>query len=158
MLFAGLFSGHLSDRHSPRKLYLIFNAIAIASFALMALFSVDTGMALILIALVLMGLGIAASFPPNNKQVLLRFPRELQGEGSGTVMALRVVGQTVGTAVMVTVFQSFFYPGHESKADLASGFSTAILVALAMLAISLVLVYLTSDPEAKESGEKLVVV
>jgi hypothetical protein len=73
-------------------------------------------------------------------------------------MALRVVGQTVGTAVMVTVFQSFFYPGHESKVDLASGFSTAVLVALAMLVISLVLVYLTSDPQAQENAEHVVVV
>ena len=132
---------------------LLAASIALLSYVLMSTFGVGTGVVLIILALILLGWGTGSFLPVNNRQVLARVPMDMQGVGSSTVSTIRVVGQTMGVAMMATVFQSFLV-GHPNVGDVASGFAAAMLLGVVMVAIALILVWFTSDPERKE-GEKL---
>jgi DHA2 family metal-tetracycline-proton antiporter-like MFS transporter len=147
MLVSGLWSGNATDRRSPRWLGVMGTAIALAAYIIFCTFGVNTGMGIVIVALIFLGMGTSITFPPNSRQILSRFPHEIQGEGSSAIMTLRVVGQTMGIAAMVTVFQSMYYPGHMGAGDLAAGFTGGMLVAVAMMAASLALIFFTKDPE-----------
>jgi predicted MFS family arabinose efflux permease len=153
MLFSGLWGGTASDKGSLRKLGLLAAGIALLAYVLMSTFGVGTAMVVVILALILLGWGTGSFLPVNNRQVLARVPMDMQGVGSSTVGTIRVVGQTMGVAVMATVFQSFLV-GHPNVGDVASGFAAAMLLGIVMVAIALLLVWFTTDPERKE-GEKI---
>jgi DHA2 family multidrug resistance protein-like MFS transporter len=99
------FAGRLADRHSaPGKLASLGLLIMAAGAALLALEPEDPSAPDIVWRLAICGLGFGLFQSPNNKVIISSAPRERSGGASGLQSTGRLVGQSVGTALMAVVF------------------------------------------------------
>jgi DHA2 family multidrug resistance protein-like MFS transporter len=82
--------------------------------------------------LALCGLGFGFFQSPNNKLIISSAPRERSGGASGIQSTGRLVGQSLGTAIMAVIFS--LAPGGQTEIALfiAAGLSCAGAVASAL--------------------------
>jgi DHA2 family multidrug resistance protein-like MFS transporter len=125
-------AGRLADRHPAGILGGIGLGVLSLGFILLALLPAQPSDASIIWRIVVCGFGFGFFQSPNNRAIVSNAPRERSG-GAGAIQATaRLLGQTIGAAVVALVF-GYAGPGGGTSPTtailIAAGFS-----ALAMLA------------------------
>lgn len=97
-------SGRLADRYSPGILGGIGLALLAGGLGLLAALPTDPASHGIVWRLALCGLGFGLFQSPNNKAILTSAPRERSGGAGGMLSTARLLGQSVGAALVAAVF------------------------------------------------------
>ena len=98
------FAGRLADRYPPGLLGAIGLVALSAGLALMAALPADASPLAIAWRLTLCGLGFGLFQSPNNKVIITSAPRERSGGASGMQSTARLLGQSLGAAVVAVIF------------------------------------------------------
>ncbi|GJD53613.1 Riboflavin transporter RibZ [Methylobacterium crusticola] len=118
-------SGRLADRHAPGLLGGIGLAALACGLALMARLPTDASTAAIVGCLTLCGLGFGLFQSPNNKVIITSAPRERSGGASGMQSTARLLGQSLGAAVVAVIFGILHTAGTATVLWLASALALA---------------------------------
>jgi DHA2 family multidrug resistance protein-like MFS transporter len=98
-------AGRLADRYSAAGLLASLGLLVMAAgVALVAIEPADPSAADVAWRLAVCGLGFGLFQSPNNKVIISSAPRERSGGASGLQSTGRLLGQSVGTALMAVVF------------------------------------------------------
>lgn len=152
MMIVGPVAGALSDRYGSRLPTVCAAIIAAAALYLLSLFSVTTGLPLIISAMLLVGFAIGLFFPPNMNQILSSCAKEREGVASSVMTTLRYSGGVIGVAVFGTLVASGIIGvmGHKdvitaSPGVLSSGFSVAFTIGALLCLLVAVISAATRD-------------
>ena len=100
IIVMGPLSGRLTDRVGPRPLMALGLAVVGAALLIQSQLTIHTGYGLLLPGFILMGLGIGLVMSPMSTAAMNAVDRTKSGAASGVVSMSRMVGGTVGLAVM----------------------------------------------------------
>ncbi|MFH6785572.1 MULTISPECIES: MFS transporter [Methylobacterium] len=123
------FAGRMADRYPPGLLGGIGLVALSAGLALMASLPADPSPLAIAWRLTLCGLGFGLFQSPNNKVIITSAPRERSGGASGMQSTARLLGQSLGAAVVAVIFGYLHARGTTTVLWLASGLALAGAVA-----------------------------
>lgn len=99
--------GRLVERHGPRAMLLVgFTAFALSAL-LQSFLTPDSGIALLVVAYVLMGIGWAFVLGPAAVAALSSVPERMSGLAVGSTWTFHNFGGAVGLAVGMTLYRSF---------------------------------------------------
>ncbi|BCM82406.1 MFS transporter [Methylobacterium indicum] len=98
------FAGRLADRYPPGLLGAIGLVALSAGLALMASLPAEASPLAIAWRLTVCGLGFGLFQSPNNKVIITSAPRERSGGASGMQSTARLLGQSLGAAVVAVIF------------------------------------------------------
>jgi DHA2 family multidrug resistance protein-like MFS transporter len=118
-------AGRLSDRYSAGLLGGIGLAAFALGLALLALMPVQPSAADIIWRMAVCGFGFGLFQSPNNRTILGSAPRERSGGASGMLGTARLLGQTVGAALMALMFGLFDHHATTAALALAAAFAAA---------------------------------
>jgi MFS family permease len=106
IFMAGLSSvaGKLSDRIAPRIVICAGVAITSVSLVIFTQLEKETSLFVIIIALILIGSGIALFQSPLVRTLVSSVPRAMYGLSSGMVETMRLMGMTISIAIALIVF------------------------------------------------------
>jgi DHA2 family multidrug resistance protein-like MFS transporter len=121
-------SGKLADRYSSGLLGGIGLLAMAAGLALLALLPDHPGVFDIGWRMAICGLGFGLFQSPNNRTILSSAPRERSGGASGMLSTARLVGQTMGAAVVSLIFGLHF--AHGTTVPVALGAFVAAAAAM----------------------------
>jgi DHA2 family multidrug resistance protein-like MFS transporter len=97
-------AGRLADRHSAGILGALGLVIFAAGLGTLALLPAAPGDADIIWRMVLCGAGFGLFQSPNNRAIITSAPRERSGAASGMLGTARLLGQTIGAALVALMF------------------------------------------------------
>lgn len=97
-------SGRLSDRYPAGLLGALGLAILCAGLLLLAFLPAQPGHADIAWRMAICGVGFGLFQSPNNRILINSVPRERSGSAGGVLSTARVMGQTMGAALVALVF------------------------------------------------------
>ena len=97
-------AGRLADRHSAGVLGALGLVIFAAGLGLLALLPAAPGDADIVWRMALCGAGFGLFQSPNNRAIITSAPRERSGGASGMLGTARLLGQTIGAALVALMF------------------------------------------------------
>jgi MFS transporter, DHA2 family, multidrug resistance protein len=97
-------SGRLADRYSPGILGGLGLAILATGLASLAVLSPLASTGDLVWRLTLCGLGFGLFQSPNNKMIISSAPRERSGGAGGMLSTARLLGQSVGAALVAALF------------------------------------------------------
>ncbi|HET6868333.1 MAG TPA: MFS transporter [Solirubrobacteraceae bacterium] len=100
IIVMGPLSGRLTDRVGPRPLMALGLAIVGAALLIQSQLTIHTGYGLLLPGFILMGLGIGLVMSPMSTAAMNAVDRTKSGAASGVISMSRMIGGTVGLAVM----------------------------------------------------------
>lgn len=100
-------TGRLSDRVQPRFLASAGMLLTAAGMVVLAFLGADTPLALILVALVCLGLGFALFSSPNTNAVMGAVEHKHLGIASATIATMRVVGMAASMGIALVLFTAF---------------------------------------------------
>jgi EmrB/QacA subfamily drug resistance transporter len=129
--------GHLAEAGYHRLLMIGGTALTACGIGSLALFVTETSSywTTILPAALVTGLGGAMAWPTFTSAALLDIPADQYGEANGVNLTMRQLGGAMGIAVVITVI------GNRSDAQLSSFHAAWTLLAVALLAASLILAW-----------------
>jgi MFS transporter, DHA2 family, multidrug resistance protein len=123
------FAGRLADRYSPGILGSIGLAIVGAGFVLLAFLPAHPGTLQILWRIAICGGGMGLFQQPNARAIILAAPRERSGGAGAIQSSARLLGQSIGAAMVALVFALSPHGG---------GSATALLIAAGFAALATV--------------------
>ena len=127
-------AGPLSDRFPPALLGGAGLAVLCAGLAMMAVLPADATTAGIAWRLAVCGLGFGFFQSPNLRAIMSSAPPERSGSASGTVATSRLLGQSLGAALVALCFSLSGQDGPALALGLGAGFAgTACVVSLSRL-------------------------
>lgn len=100
-------SGSLSDRIEPRIVSSTGMALTTVGLVLLAFLGNSTGLAFILVSLVVLGLGFGFFSSPNTNAVMSSVERKFYGVASGTLGTMRLTGQMFSIGMTLLLFALF---------------------------------------------------
>jgi DHA2 family multidrug resistance protein-like MFS transporter len=124
------FAGRLADRHSAGILGGIGLAVFGVGIASLAILPSGPSAANIIWRMALCGFGFGLFQTPNNRAIINAAPRERSGGASGMLGTARLLGQTVGAALVALLF------GLSGQAGTTTALSIAACIALVAAAVS----------------------
>ncbi len=98
------FAGRLGDKYGAELMALIGTALTAAGYLGMLVFDVDSSVAILYIPMVIMGIGNAFFFAPNNGLIMTSVPPEQSSMASGMIGTLRQTGYAFGFAVIASLY------------------------------------------------------
>lgn len=109
MAFTAIFAGKLADRYSAALMGGLGQAGLCLGLVMLAVLPMATAgsvpLALVFVpATVLCGLGFGLFNPPNNRAIMAAAPRARSGGASGMQATSRLLGQTMGSALVAMLF------------------------------------------------------
>ncbi len=127
-------AGPLSDRYPPAILGGVGLAVLCLGLTLLALLPADPSVPDILWRMALCGAGFGFFQSPNLRAIMSSAPPERSGGASGTVATSRLLGQSVGAALVALCFVLSGQHGPSVALGLGAGFAgTACVVSLLRL-------------------------
>lgn len=125
-------SGRLADRYPPGLLGALGLALLASGIAALALLPTEPSHLDIVWRLTLAGLGFGLFQSPNNKIIVTSAPRDRTGSASGLQSSARLVGQSLGAALVAVLFGlSSSGPAGALGPTLWSAFALALVGAVA---------------------------
>ncbi len=124
------FAGRLADRHSAGLLGGVGLAIFGVGVGLLAMLPSEPSAADIVWRMAICGLGFGLFQTPNNRAIINAAPRERSGGASGMLGTARLLGQTVGAAIVALIF------GLVGQAGNVTALSVAACIALVAAVVS----------------------
>ena len=130
------FAGALSDRFAPGLLGGI--GLGAMTLGLLAVAALEPGADWWDVAwrMALTGAGFALFQTPNNRQLISAVPRERSGAGSGMISTSRLLGQTMGAALVALVFGAMQARGVAAAATAAVLMGAALTATATMLSLA----------------------
>jgi predicted MFS family arabinose efflux permease len=119
-------SGALAGRFGPRAVMAAGMAAMGVGLLLLSQVSQATGLATIEAILVLIGVGLGLNTGPVNAVAVASVPRARSGTASGLLNTARMVGATLGVAVLGALFAAM--AGAGGGHDFLAGFAPALMV------------------------------
>ncbi len=98
------FAGRLSDRTEPQIVASLGMAFTAAGLFLLAFLHEETGMILIITALLFLGFGFAFFSSPNTNAIMSSVEKRSYGVASGITASMRVIGQMLSMGVATLIF------------------------------------------------------
>jgi DHA2 family multidrug resistance protein-like MFS transporter len=123
-------AGRLADRHSAGLLGGVGLAIFGVGIALLAVLPSHPSAANIVWRMAVCGFGFGLFQTPNNRAIIGAAPRERSGGAGGMLGTARLLGQTVGAAMVALIF------GLVGQAGNVTALSVAACIALVAAAVS----------------------
>ncbi len=121
-------AGRLADRYSAGVLGFIGMAVFSGGLLLLAFMPVGAGPVAIGLRMAICGMGFGFFQSPNNRALITSAPLHRSGGASGMLGTSRLVGQTVGAALVALIF-SLSTSGVRVALLVATGFATAGAIA-----------------------------
>ncbi|HZQ12505.1 MAG TPA: MFS transporter [Pseudolabrys sp.] len=119
------FVGHLSNRFGPRVV-MTAGMLCMGGGTLgLAFLAQDTSLVLVEFLLMIVGIGLGLNTAPLNGVAVAALPSERSGTASGVLNTSRMVGATLGVAILGALFAA-----HAGQEATASGFLPGMRVAL----------------------------
>ena len=115
------FAGRLADRHSAGLLGGIGLAVFGVGVGLLAALPSEPSGANIVWRMAVCGLGFGLFQTPNNRAIINAAPRERSGGASGMLGTARLLGQTMGAAVVALIFGLMGQAGNVMALSIAAG-------------------------------------
>jgi EmrB/QacA subfamily drug resistance transporter len=100
-------AGRLSDRIEPRLISSAGMTLTVLGLLLFALVGTETSEYYIIATLMVLGLGFAVFSSPNMNAIMGAVDKKFFGIASGTVAAMRLLGQMTSMAIAMVVFAVF---------------------------------------------------
>lgn len=97
-------SGSLSDRYGSRRITVLGLLVLVIAYVILSTLSTETTTLGYILRMLPLGLGMGIFQSPNNSAVMGAVPRERLGIASGLLSMTRTLGQTVGIAVLGTIW------------------------------------------------------
>ncbi len=107
MVICSLIAGSLSDRLEPRILSSAGMALTTAGLVMLALLGNNSGLAFVLVSLIILGIGFGFFSSPNTLAVMSSVERKYYGVASGMLATMRLVGQTFSLGMALVLFAIF---------------------------------------------------
>jgi DHA2 family multidrug resistance protein-like MFS transporter len=104
VVFIGPIAGRLSDRYPPTVLGGTGLVVMTVGLLLLLFAPANAAMADIAWRMAVTGIGFGFFQSPNNKLLISSAPRERSGAASGMLATSRLVGQTLGSAMVALIF------------------------------------------------------
>jgi len=124
MAFTAMFAGRLSDRFSPAVMGALGQAGLCVGLVLLASMGGAPWWGWIVGPMVVCGVGFGLFNSPNNRTIMAAAPRSRSGGGaSGMQATSRLLGQTIGSALVATLFNLYPAEGTSLVLMVAAGFS-----------------------------------
>ena len=101
------FAGGFAGKHGSRDLTRIGPCIYIIALLIFITFNTDTKMWEIVFASILMGIGNGLFQSPSNTAIITSVKKEELGIASGILSLSRNLGNILGVAITITIFESF---------------------------------------------------
>ena len=114
-------AGRLADRHSAGMLGALGLVLFAVGLGLLALLPVAPGNTDIAWRMALCGAGFGLFQSPNNRAIVTSAPRERSGGASGMLGTARLLGQTIGAAMVALMFNMFGVRANVWTLGLAAG-------------------------------------
>jgi DHA2 family methylenomycin A resistance protein-like MFS transporter len=119
--------GHLINRLGPRPLMTAGMACMGAGAFILAGIGPDSGYAPIMLALVVAGVGLGLNTAPVNGVAVAAVPPERSGTASGVLNTARMVGATLGVAILGAVFAAHAGQQAAMSPGFLAGFRAAMI-------------------------------
>lgn len=140
--------GAATDRIGPRVPLVVGLALELAGLLAIARMTAHTPLALVGVAMALVGVGVGLFQVPNLAQMMTAFPQAQQGAAGGLAFFGRTLGSAVGVQVTAALFDA-----QVSRDGFLPAFHVAFLAAAAVCALA-VLLALLPGPAARESSRR----
>jgi len=128
LMIVGPLSGRLADRYPAGLLGAIGMALFAGGLLALALLPPDPGSFDIVWRMMLCGAGFGLFQSPNNRTLIGSAPIERTGGASGMLGTARLLGQTVGAALVALIFNLHAGQGTRIVLFTAAGFALAAMV------------------------------
>ena len=125
-------AGRMSDRYEPRLIASSGMGLTAIGLALLATAGPLTPTWLIVITLMLAGFGFSLFSSPNTNAILSSVDKQYLGAASGTVAAMRVIGQMFSMGIVTLVFALMLGPvqfSREQQGPLLASINASFVVA-----------------------------
>ena len=132
------FMGRVVARFGVTTPMVVAMVVAAASCALLSLISGDTGVPLVVGALILQAVGLVTAYDVSTTAAMGSVPEEKAGVGSGVISGLRIFAMVLGVTVSTIVFDAVAGDDPSSRSSYASGVRAAMLVAMAVALVGIV--------------------
>lgn len=104
MVITSPIAGRLSDRFEPGKLASLGMAMITIGLVIFAFLTDDTSLYVVILGLAILGIGIGIFSAPNMNAIMGSVERKYFGVASATVSTMRLLGQTFGMGLILTIF------------------------------------------------------
>ena len=143
--------GHLNNWFGPRSVMTAGMVCMGIGAMLLAFISQATGMAAIIAGLTVVGVGLGLNTAPVNGVAVAALPPERSGTASGMVNTSRMVGATLGVAVLGTVFAAHAGPEVQMGAGFLPGLHAAMSgsAATELLGAAIALTFIRKHPSER---------
>ncbi len=157
MSLGSILLGPLADRYEPKKILTTSFFLTGIGCAIMLLFSGDTSIFLLAVALGILGFGLGANATIFMKVVLSDVPEEIAGAGTGTYGLFRDLAAPFGVAVFVPLFTnsvtSRIASGAGEVAAAVQSIRSLALVEVVCVVVGILVVLLLPNIYKKKKGE-----
>jgi EmrB/QacA subfamily drug resistance transporter len=106
LIVGGPLSAKLADRFGTRAVVAVGLTVVAAALFLLSGAETDSGYSLVASALVLLGLGMGATMAPATESIMSSVPKDNAGVGSAMNDTVRLVGGTLGVAILGSLLSS----------------------------------------------------
>ena len=101
------FAGSYAGKHGSRLLTIVGPSVYIIALTIFTTFNINTQMWEIILASIIMGIGNGCFQSPSNNAIITSVKKEEPGIASGILSLSRNLGNILGVAVTITLFDSF---------------------------------------------------
>jgi DHA2 family multidrug resistance protein-like MFS transporter len=123
------FAGRLADRWNPGLTGGVGQGLMVCGLAALALLPHEPALWNIAWRMMLCGIGFGLFNAPNNRMMLTSAPPSRSGGASGMQATARLMGQTLGTAIVALLFGLLASGGLSASLGMAASFSALAAIA-----------------------------
>ena len=153
---AAPFAGRLADRHPAGVLGGFGLAVLAVGLVLVALLPAHPTTADIVWRMTICGLGFGFFQSPNNRAIITSVPRSRSGNAGGVVSMARLLGQTIGAALVALIFGVVAHGGRAGHAATLAVVVAACFAAVASVVSSLRMMnFGDADPRGGAAAERV---